>query len=317
MPSTESFSAAGILRQAREWGIEATPHAPLSPHVTIGVGGSAELLVTVPFRAQLNLLWQTLRGEGIPAVLLGGGSNVAFADGLTQAVVVLNRTAELTEVEPGLLAVDSGLRWPDFFAASLRREWGGLESLAGIPGTLGGAAAVNAGAFGRSFGECLVGAEIVDENGRYREVTGDYFAFTYRHSRLKFGTQAILRLFVRVTPRPRSEMEEDLRRVVLHRRGHHPPLAVFPSAGCFFQNPLDRGVKVGAGKLIEECGLKGTRCGDAEVSPQHANFLVNRGHSTFTDLAGLAERVARQVHQRTGITLEREVIFISPTGAKY
>ncbi len=317
MSPAEPFPTANLLRQFRDWGLEAVPHVPLAPHLTLGIGGTAEVLVKVPFRPQLNLLWQTVREEGIPTVLLGGGSNVAFVDGPIHAVVVVNQTRELEMTDPQLWTVDSGFRWPEFFAASLRAGMGGLEFLAGLPGTLGGAAAVNAGAFGQQFGDFLQGAEIVDENGHLRQVDSDYFRFTYRHSKLKFASQAILRLFIRVQPRNPEEIREELRRNVLHRQQHHPLLTTARSAGCFFQNPLDRGVKVSAGKLIEECGLKGSSCGDVEVSPMHANFLVNRGHATFADLQRLAGRIFHQVCGRSGLHLQREVIFIDSGGVKY
>jgi UDP-N-acetylmuramate dehydrogenase len=301
----------------QEWGLAPEFHAPVARHLTIGIGGTAELLVQVETRSQLARLWQTLRQQGIPAVLVGGGSNVAFADGLVRAGVVLNRGGELELPEAGLLAADSGVRLPDLFAACLRHGLGGLEFMAGIPGTVGGAAAVNAGAFGRAIAERLEKADIIDEQGQPQTVGPDYFAFTYRGSRLKFGYQAILRVFLRLEPREREAIKAELRRAVVHRLRHHPELRRTPSAGCFFQNPVQHGTKVPAGRLIEECGLKGVRCGDAEVSSAHANFLVNRGHSTFADLESLAGTVTGLVRQRTGIGLEREVIFVARDGNKY
>ena len=194
---------------------------------------------------------------------------------------------------------------------------GGLEFLSGIPGTLGGAAAVNAGAFGRSMADVLLGADIVDEQGRGAR----------RGRRLlrlplpRLALQARQRGPAGLAPgnslpgtRRRSPGKSGTTWSTALKR--HPSYRL-ASAGCFFKNPLSGGVKTSAGKLIEECGLKNTVLGDLAVAAEHANFLLNRGSGTFADLQRLEEKIRAAVAARTGIVLEREVIYVSEDGIKY
>jgi UDP-N-acetylmuramate dehydrogenase len=306
------------LRQRR---IPFSENAAIAPHLYFRIGGTVSLLVSPASVQERLALLQELAGADLPYLVIGGGSNIAFVDGLTHAAVVRVQTPAPPPV-PFLLAdgrslqVDCGMRSQPLLSWCAAHGAGGLEFLSGIPGTLGGAAAVNAGAFGRSLADVLLGADIVDEQGNVRAVDAGHFGFRYRDSRFKLGREALLALRLRFSPDDEAAIAKKVKENLEYRLKRHPPYRL-ASAGCFFKNPLAGGVKTSAGKLIEECGLKNTELGDLAVAGEHANFLLNRGRGTFADLLLLEEKIRAAVLARTGIVLEREVIYVSPDGKKY
>jgi UDP-N-acetylenolpyruvoylglucosamine reductase len=293
--------------------------AAIAPHLYFRIGGTVSLLIAPASTEQLAWVLAEVARQRLPGVVIGGGSNIAFSDGLTRVAAVLAPAPARDGVRllgDGSLAAAAGMRNQPFLAWCAGRGAGGLEFLSGIPGTLGGAAAVNAGAFGCSMSDALLGADIIDEAGEARAVDAGYFAFRYRDSRFKLGRETILELRLRFIPGAESDIAKKIKANLEYRAQRHPSYRL-ASAGCFFKNPLLNGAKASAGKVIEECGLKGTACGDLIVAAEHANFLLNRGSGTFADLQRLEERIRAQVASRTGIVLEREVIFVSPDGEKY
>jgi UDP-N-acetylmuramate dehydrogenase len=309
---------AAWLRRRR---IPFSTDAAIAPHLYFHIGGTVSLLV-LPASAQERLaVLQELAVSGLPCLVIGGGSNIAFPDGPTRAVVVLAQTqappsAPFLPVGGRSLQVDAGMRNQPFLSWCAAQGAGGLEFLSGIPGTLGGAAAVNAGAFGRSMADVLLGADIVDGQGSVRPVDADDFAFQYRDSRFKMGRETLLALRLRFSPDDENAIAKKVKENLEYRLKRHPPYRL-ASAGCFFKNPVQGGVKTSAGKLIEECGLKNTTLGDLAVAGEHANFLVNHGRGTFADLQLLEEKIRATVSARAGVILEREVIYVSPDGEKY
>ncbi|HSQ35715.1 MAG TPA: UDP-N-acetylmuramate dehydrogenase, partial [Candidatus Binatia bacterium] len=193
---------------------------------------------------------------------------------------------------------------------------GGLEFLSGIPGTVGGAAAVNAGAFGHSLADVLLGADIVDARGKIIAVAAGHFAFEYRASRFKFGNETILSLRMRFDEAEADDISKKIKDHLDYRMSRHPSYRL-PSAGCFFKNPLLATGKGSAGKIIEACGLKNLSIGGMAVAAEHGNFLLNRGNASFADLLGLENEIRAAVAARTGIELEREVVYVSTDGKKY
>jgi UDP-N-acetylmuramate dehydrogenase len=312
---------APLVAWLRRQKIPFSEDAAIAPHLYFRIGGTVSLLI-FPASAQERLaVLQELAGAAMPCLVIGGGSNIAFPDGLTRIAVVLAQVPAPPPVplQPanGLsLQVDGGMRNQPFLSWCALHGAGGLEFLSGIPGTLGGAAAVNAGAFGRSLADVLQGADIVDELGSVRPVDAGYFAFQYRDSRFKLGREVILALRLRFSPDDEAVIAKKVKDNLEYRAKRHPPYRV-ASAGCFFKNPLAGGVKTSAGKLIEECGLKNTVQGDLAVAGEHANFLLNHGRGTFADLQLLEEKIRATVAARSGIVLEREVIYVSEDGIKY
>ena len=249
-------------------------------------------------------------------VFLGGGSNVLFADDCSQLTVVINRTADICKSGDRLLKINSGVHIADLMAWTIRNQAGGMEFLAGIPGTIGGALAVNAGAFGQSISTILASAEIITRANEIKTVAPSYFDFSYRNSRFKYGAEVIINVFLSYSNAPGEEIQKKVEANTRYRQENHPCSSLH-SAGCFFKNPVIGGKKTSAGQLLQESGFKGTTYKTLQVSASHANFIVNNGEATFRDICELEAKIVSTVSREKGVALEREVIYIAPEGRKY
>jgi len=312
---------AHLVSWLRERRIDCRENADIGPLLYFKIGGKVSLLVRCTSAEQLAVCMQKILVEKIPCLVIGGGSNIAFSDGLTRAVVLVNHGAAKKMTAARLLdhqslQVDGGVKNQVFLSWCVAHGVGGLEFLSGIPGTVGGAAAVNAGAFGQSMADVLLGADIVDARGNRMAVHAGYFAFTYRDSCFKFGDEVILSLRLKFSGAAKTVISAKIKENLDYRLNRHPPYST-PSAGCFFKNPWLAGSKQSAGKIIEECGLKNLTVGGLTVAAEHGNFLLNRGGATFEDLQRLENEIKTAVATRTGIDLEREVIYVSKAGKKY
>ncbi len=310
-------------------GIQHFQDKEIGPYLTLGIGGKVRTLIILEKREELEGTLKHLqtnskgKQNGRAFILLGGGSNVVFPDTDLEIPVIINRTHKIEKVpsnsykgEHQLLRVDSGVTNQRLLSWNVEHSVGGMEFLAGIPGTVGGAAAVNAGAFGRSISEILERADIFTEQGKVETVGAEYFGYEYRNSVFKYGSEVILTLYLRYTDKDSEVIRQEVKANIQYRRDHHPAYSE-RSAGCFFKNPVIDGAKVSAGKLIDQCGLKQAEHKELQISPQHANFLINRGDAHFSDLSQFSKTIEERVYKRTGIHLEREVIYISPEGQKY
>jgi len=310
---------AAWLRQQR---IPFEEDAPIAPHLYFRIGGTVSLLVPSVTSAQLVAALRKLIADRLPFLVIGGGSNLAFGDGRTRVAVLVVPAPPAGSEEAvrilgaEILQVGAGMRIQPFLSWCAAGGAGGLEFLSGIPGTLGGAAVVNAGAFGRSLSDVLLGADVLDAEGQVRAVDPGSFDYRYRDSRFKHGRETLLALRLKFCPGEEGAIAKKIRENLEYRLKRHPSYRL-ASAGCFFKNPLVNGAKTSAGKVIEECGLKQTAVGDLAVAQEHGNFLINRGQGTFADLRRLEEKIRETVAARTGIVLEREVIYVSPDGEKY
>jgi len=312
---------APLVAWLRQQQIAFSENAAIGPHLYFKIGGTVSLLVTCTSAAQLAAVMQRAMAGKLPYLVIGGGSNIAFGDGLTRAAVLLAQAgspaaAPIRLLNGRSLRVESGVRNQQFLSWCAAKGAAGLEFLSGIPGTLGGAAAVNAGAFGRSMADVLSGADIIDARGATRAVGPGYFGFSYRDSRFKFGRDILLSLRLKFSPGDEAAIQKKIRDNLEYRLARHPSYRL-ASAGCFFKNPLLRGVKSSAGKLIEECGLKELTVGGLSVAAEHGNFLLNRGNASFADLLRLEKEIRSAVAARSGVALEREVIYVAADGTKY
>lgn len=298
--------------------IEFHPGREIKSYLSIGIGGRVDTVIVVHDPVDLEALLFFFDAGRYPFILLGGGSNVVFSDEYTPVSVIVNRTSQMDKLPGGrLVKVNSGVLNKDFLTWAIRNRVGGLDYLAGVPGTVGGAAAVNAGSFGQSISMALEKADIfVPGSGEKKTVDGDYFKFEYRNSIFKYGSEVILDIYLRYTDTESDKIREKVKGKIRYREEKHPPRGI-QTAGCFFKNPIIGGEKQSAGKLIENAGFKGTRLNCLEVSPMHANFVINSGGSTFENILSLEQEIVRAVREQKGITLEREVIYISPEGKKY
>ncbi|MCX6558111.1 MAG: UDP-N-acetylmuramate dehydrogenase [Candidatus Aminicenantes bacterium] len=312
---------APLASWLRGQGIVCRENAAIGPFLYFKIGGKVGLLVVCTSPAQMAASLQKIIAAGIPHLVIGGGSNIAFADDLTEAVALvyqsaLKPSAAARLVDGQALQVDGGVKNQVFLSWCAAGGAGGFEFLSGIPGTMGGAAAVNAGAFASSMADVVLGADILDSRGTVAAIDADRFAFGYRESRFKFGTETILSLRLKYSPAEPAAIAAGIKKNLDYRLSHHPSYRT-PSAGCFFKNPSLGSGRRSAGKLIEACGLKGVTCGGLAVAVEHGNFLLNRGHASFADLQCLENEIKKTVATRTGVDLEREVIYVAADGKKY
>ena len=272
---------------------------PLSRHTTMGVGGPAAVMAFPRSADELRTTLELRCELGVPHRVLGGGSNLLVVDeGLDELVV---NTESLTRVAlgaDGTVTAEAGASLVNTVLKCCRAGWRGIESAVGIPGSVGGAAAMNAGAYGFSISDVVRDVLAFDENGERLAPAGG-FEFRYRGSSIPEGA-AVASLTLQLAKEDPAVLREETQRLTRKRIDSQPGGR---NAGCMFKNPKD----AAAGQLIDALGLKGTRCGGASVSPKHANFMVNDGGATAQDVLGLLELVHDVVRREAGIDLEREV----------
>jgi UDP-N-acetylmuramate dehydrogenase len=296
-------------------------NAALAPYTTFKIGGPADLLVEVESAEELAAAVTAARRRGVPYFRLGLGANVLIGDRGFRGLVIRNlaRRVELLPAAPGaatrLLRAESGaVVYPDLIELAIAHGLSGLEHYAGIPSTVGGAIWQNlhflAPAPERArtlfIAEVTVAAELLDAGGERREVSVDELEFGYDTSLLHRRPDTALAATFALTPDDPERLRRVVRENLAWRAQRHPPLASEPSAGSIFKKIAG----LGAGRLIEECGLKGAARGGAVVTHRHANIIVNRGDATAADVRALIEHVQEVVEQRTGHRLEPEIQMV-------
>lgn len=283
---------------------------PLREHSTFRIGGKADFF----FEAQnLNELRQAIifaLDQGLLFYIIGGGSNILFADEGYRGLIIKNASKRISFFSESYeVEALSGTKLKELVEFCCEYGLAGLEFLAGIPGTVGGAVWGNAGAFDRSIGDVVV-RSLIWERGQEREVTNDFFAFGYRTSRLKEKGFFLLSARFRVEKDHSEEIKKRVNEILACRRLKHPPEGT-ASAGSFFKNIiLPDGQKLAAGFLLDQAGVKGLKCGEAMVYPGHANFIINIGQATAADVLKLASEMKSRVKERFGVELEEEVIYL-------
>jgi UDP-N-acetylmuramate dehydrogenase len=263
----------------------------LKPYCTYGVGGEARYFYEL---SDVAMLPSVLEAAGeIPVFVFGGGSNVLFLDEGYPGLVI-RVVANEVRVEGNCIVAEAGARWPAVRAA-------GLEAFIGLPGTIGGAVAGNAGCFGTEIKDVFKSAVIYD--GAVREVDASYFDFKYRWSRIKETKAVILSVKLRLD-KGDSKSVKSCPDTLSARLNKQPP---GKSGGSFFKNPSEGDP---AGKLIDECGLKGHRVGGAQISEKHANFFMNVDGALASDLLELGEIAKVAVQEKFGVELREEVVIV-------
>jgi UDP-N-acetylmuramate dehydrogenase len=274
---------------------------PLSKLTTWRVGGPAAFAVWPADEEELLGVLRYGRERGLPAVVLGRGSNVLAPDGGWEGIAVITTMLRRAEWGENSVRAGAGCSLAALAREAARRSLSGLEFACGIPGTLGGAAVMNAGAYGRDMSEVITQARIWTPEDGSRELSGTELGFSYRRSTLQCGGRLLTAATLSLTPGEPAA----IRRVMAdhrERRRKTQPLGL-PSAGSVFRNPAGDH----AGRLIDEAGWKGRRIGGAEVSVRNANFIVNRGGATAGDIRTLIAAVREDVERRFRVRLETEV----------
>lgn len=294
---------------------------PLAPHTTFRIGGPADLYVEAVSADELTVAITAARAADAPLFLLGGGSNLLVLDGGMEGLVVADRTRGWS-LDGSVLRVASGEPLAPLVETLAAQGVGGLDFLAGIPGTVGGAVTGNAGAYGRDTASVLLTVRIL-RDGAVVDVRPGELEYAYRASLLKRtaadGAPAavVLEAQIRVDPAPAEDPMTPVAEILEHRAGRLPTEEL-GCAGSWFKNlppEDDGGMRRAAGYLLDQVGCKGMRSGDAEVFARHANIIVNRGRATARDVLALSERMRGLVAARFGIYLETEVMTVGRESA--
>ncbi len=285
--------------------------APLAPLSTLGVGGRVECFLEPSCMKDFQSLFVMRAEKGFPLYILGGGSNTVLADGFVPGVLLSTRRwNEISWHEAGegtvIAEVQAGYPLSSLVDEAARRGLGGLECAAGMPGTVGGAIAGNAGAGGRSVGDLLAEFTTLEPDGTLKQWKRGEFSCAYRSFPLaKEEHRLFLSCKIVLCPMPGEAIKAELEHF-RSLRGIQPKGE--RSAGCSFKNPAETGKS--AGLLLDQCGCKGMTVGGAVVSERHANFILNRGHAAARDVVELIRACQERVFEQTGVCLEPEVKFL-------
>lgn len=276
--------------------------ASLNVYTSFNIGGPADVLVEPADVEDVCRLVQQANTRKIPLFVVGG-TNLLIRDGGIRGIVVSLSKLRAIKEEPGsVLYAEGGMGMPTLIGHAIRRSLGGLEWAAGIPGTVGGCLVMNAGTRLGEMKDSVKAVRLVTMKGEILDLPATSIPFEYRRARLPKGI--VVGVWLQLRQGVRAELERVVKDYLHYRRDTQP--LTMPSAGCVFKNPP----KDSAGRLIEATGLKGLRVGDAEVSPKHGNFIVNRGHARAADVIELIGKVRRAIRRKTGLRLDLELKIV-------
>ncbi len=287
---------------------------PLRTVTRIQIGGPADYFVEINDQQQLLEILSFSRKQNLPLKIMGGGTNVFFADDGFRGMVCVLKFDRYKFVSPEIIRVEAGVELSSVVAICRERGLEGFEFAAGIPGTVGGAIYGNAGAYGKSIGECLARGKILTPTGEIRWEEPEYFGFAYRHSRLKETDDILLEAELKVEPGDPAVISEKIDQILEMRRKKLPGVDV-ATAGSYFKNLKDEaGNPIPAAKYLEAIGSKNICVGDAAVFEKHANIIINKGNANARDVLELEKILRTRVFEKFGTNLEREVIYVKSRG---
>ncbi len=274
---------------------------PMKKHTTFRAGGNAEFFVTPENEKQITELLSGLKD--VNHMFMGNGSNLLFADkGYEGVVIQIGSKFSEIQVDGNNIIAQSGALLSKIANVAAEYGLGGMEFASGIPGSLGGAVAMNAGAYGREMKDVVASSICVGESGNALEI--ENHEFSYRHSIFTGKNLLVLKTVMSLVPKDSDEIKSEMKELNRRRKEKQP--LEYPSAGSTFKRPEG----YFAGKLIEDAGLKGYRIGGAMVSEKHAGFVINYDNATATDILSLMDYVKQEVYMRFGVELEPEVKIV-------
>ena len=292
---------------------------PMSKHTSFKVGGNARYLYKVESVEEILEVQNQLAGKKIPLFVVGNGTNLLVSDkGYYGGIIMLGKSfSEVQELGNGKFKVGAGLSLGAFARKTIKLGYCGIHKLAGVPGTLGGAIYMNAGAYGQEISQTCIEVESLDPNGSICIRKAEECNFSYRHSGFQNAAEIILSATFQLEGSETSgkdsyTLESEMQECMAKRKASQP--LNMPNAGSTFKR-LDVGAEgmpqqIAPGYYIEQAGLKGYRIGGAEVSTVHANFIVNADRATAADIKNLSEHVQKAVAEKFGIQLQREIILL-------
>lgn len=309
--------SASVLEQLEErLGRGRVRHnVPLAAMTTFKIGGPADLFFEAESSADLAAALKAARELEIPHFLLGVGANILVGDGGFRGLVIRSRGGRIDFLEGDRVRADAGvIVYHDLIQATVSRGLGGLHHFVGIPSTVGGAIWQNLHFLSPPperertvfIEEVVAEAEILTAEGEVQTVPRDYFNFGYDYSILHDRPDIVLSVTFQLERLPEEELRETIRENLKWRDDRHPDLWLYPSAGSIFRKIEG----IGAGRLIDECGLKGHIHGNAQIFHKHANIIVNLGGATAADVRGLIELAQTTVRERLGHELTPEIGFV-------
>ncbi|PKN70846.1 MAG: UDP-N-acetylenolpyruvoylglucosamine reductase [Deltaproteobacteria bacterium HGW-Deltaproteobacteria-12] len=281
---------------------------PMSQHSSLRVGGRADALIVIESEVQLAQIVRKLQPAGIDYLPVGNLTNIIVRDGGYRGAILLMsglREINYRQMPDGghYINAQGGAALAQAAALAAANELTGLEFCSGIPGSIGGAVWMNAGAYGAEMKDVIEEVSLLDANGLQATMKKEEIVFSYRRTSLP-RESIILNARLKLEKGERKQIQDKMKEILQARQQKHP--LAYPNAGSIFKNIPG----MPAGRIIEEMGLKGKRCGDAEVSVQHANFIINRGKATATDVLSLISLIADRAKKEKGIDLETEVEIV-------
>lgn len=290
-----------IKETAEGLGFECLENVPLSRYTTFGIGGKCPLMIEIGGEKGAAELVKVMSAEKIPFYVIGKGSNLLVEDGdIPMVFLHMGRAMADISEEKGIITCQAGAALSAVSAFARDRGLTGLEFAYGIPGNIGGAVYMNAGAYGGEMKDIIISVTASDFEGNIREFSADELDFGYRHSVFSGGGYIILSARLRLSQGNTDEISAKMAELTAKRKEKQP--LEYRSAGSTFKRPEG----TFAALLIEECGLKGYSCGDAEVSVKHSGFVINKGNASFDDVMNVIEHVKKTVYEKRGISLECE-----------
>ena len=277
---------------------------PMSCHTSFKIGGAADIFISVRSSRELSAVFKKCGELDIPRLVIGKGSNLLVSDsGVEGAVISLLNMNEIS-VKGEEIICGAGAALSDACRVALNNSLTGLEFAYGIPGSIGGAVYMNAGAYGGEMADVVLSAECLMPDGAIVNVNASQMNFGYRKSVFKENGTTVLSAVLKLQVGDKEEIEGKMDDYIYRRKSKQP--LEYPSAGSFFKRPTG----YFAGALIEKNGLKGETVGGAQVSEKHAGFIINRGGATCEDVKKLGKTVSDKVFAAEGVRLEPEVIFV-------
>ena len=273
----------------------------LAKHTTLGIGGPADWFCEIKTIPQLIKVVKFCRRQNIPLLILGDGSNLLVSDKGIRGMVMKVQSAKRKAQSEKIIA-EAGTPLKKLVQLALENSLSGLEFAVGIPGTIGGAVVGNAGTADKWIGDMIEEVEVLDQNGEIKKLSGADCQFGYRGSRFQKTKEIVLRVVLKLKKDSQEKIKQRMAEIIAKRTNQPKE----KSAGSIFKNPKEKP----AGWLIEKCGLKGKRISDAQISPKHANFIVNLGQANCEDVLKLISLVKGKVKRKFGIILDEEIKIV-------